>query len=319
MANHLVLCGILYGISEACYYSSYNVLKQEMVSRKIYKQYSVVMSVFTKMISIVFPVIFGALLSITTYAHISIYVSVIAVGAQILSFWIHAQKPANSNYDLKGFLKIIKNSNQTSKKLNFIYIMFLIYGFFAATEFIVNVCVMLKFGSTLHLGNMTSIIAIVSACVLIAIWRFTKTGKRNTIFGIFSVLPLVTSLIFAFSTTQASIIIYNITMGILILIIASFTDIYRNSFLKESGLYNYIGEHQSIIEFVLTFTQAVSFAVMIMIANLHSTLAFNISVILFSLSFSILFVMLMIFEKKYMKENSEENSMKIIRKCLKAL
>lgn len=319
MSHYLILCGMLYGISEACYYSSYNVLKQEMVSRKLYKQYSVVMSVLSKVVSIIIPIVFGALLSITTYAHISIYVAIVAVCAQLLSFWIHAQKPATSRYDLKGYLKLFKEYNQTSKKLNFIYIMFLIYGFFSATEVVVNICVMLKFGSTLHLGNIASIIAIVSICSLLAIWRFTKTGRRKTIFGIFSILPLITSLALAFSTAPSAVIVYNITMGILMFILASFTDVYRNSFLKENGLYDYIGEHQSIIEFALSFTQALAFAIIILIANLHSELAFNICVIFFSLSHSILFILLIIFEKKYFTENSEKNSMKIIRKCLKDL
>ena len=103
IASMLVLAGFLNGASDGFYFASYNVLKQEMVSRKSMKNFAVIVQVLTKIVEIVVPVVMGALIEVSTYAQVSIYVLIICAVQIGLSFGIKAQKPEGSSFSIKKY------------------------------------------------------------------------------------------------------------------------------------------------------------------------------------------------------------------------
>ena len=59
IAQWIVLAGAICGISNAFYYSSYNVMKNELVDRIYMKKYSIISTVITNAINIIVPTVLG--------------------------------------------------------------------------------------------------------------------------------------------------------------------------------------------------------------------------------------------------------------------
>ncbi len=304
LAQMLPLAGFLYGLSEACYYGSYNVLKQEMVSRKIMTTFSILITIASKMMDIIVPITLGALIHISTYEQTSIYVAAILGLITLLSFGIKSKKPEGSTYNIKTYFSKLKEHPKARQKILFIYKTSFVYGFTTITNNLLSICIMLQFGSSLSLGSITSIIGAVTIVELMLITKFTKPTKRNWLYSIVIALPLLSSILFVITSSYITVIIFNLLMAISKIIFSAIFDIYRNSTLKEAGLYSEISEHQTIVETMLAVARVLSFAIMIFVGMLKNIVVFEILLVVFSLSYSGVNLCLMIYENKFMKINS---------------
>ena len=305
LAQMLYLAGGIYGISEACYYASYNVLKQEMVSRKVMNKFSVFITISGKCMDIIVPITLGALISISTYEQASIYVAVIIALILILSFFVKAKRPENSNFSLKNYFKVLKEHPDAREKIFFMYKVSIVHGFTTITSTLLNVCIMLQFGSSFSLGSITSIISAVTIVELVLVTRFTKPAKRDWLYYIVMFIPLFSSILFTVYPSVVTVIVFNLLMMISKMFYTVVYDMYRNSTLKEAGLYSEIAEHQTVVEVLLAFFRVVSFAVMIVVGLLKNLLVFKILLVVFSLSYSATNLGLMLYEKKFLKASPE--------------
>ena len=300
LAHMLPLAGFLYGLSEACYYGSYNVLKQEMVSKKVMSKYSVISTIASKSMDIIIPVTLGALIKVSTYEQTSIYVAAILGLITLLSFGIRSKKPDGSGYSLKEYFQKLKAHPKAKQKMMFIYKSSFIYGFTTITNNLLTICIMLQFGSTLSLGSITSIIGAVTIVEIMLVTKFTKAAKRNWLYAIVVATPLISSILYVAYASYVTVIIYNFLMAVSKIIFSAIFDIYRNSTLKEAGLYSEISEHQTIVESLLGIARVISFTVMILVGLLKNLVVFQILLVVFSLSYSAVNFCLFLYEKKFL-------------------
>lgn len=305
IAKFIWLAGILDGVSKGVYWSSYNVLKQEMVSRNSIGRYSVVTFILQKCVSIVFPITLGALIEISTFSQVAIYVLIICAVQIGVSFVIRAQKPENSNFDLVDFFKRLKQNVPMYFKLKSIYIYSIFYGATAVLTTLMSVCIMLQTGSNLSLGAITSLIGISIVLTALCFSKFTKQGKRKTLYIISSLLPIIGVLIFIFKPCLATVVIYNFCTGITGTLFKVQFDIIRNRDLKEAGLYQDIGEHQAVIEIILCFVRVLTYALVVLLSFSNSQIVFNIMLLVFSIIYGSNLIVIMIYERKYTKDKLE--------------
>ncbi len=139
LAHFIVLAGVLQGLLWGLYYASYNVLKQEMVSRKSMKTFTVVYHISTKLINILAPILLGALIDISTYTQVAVYVVVIALFEIAVSFGVKSKRPENSSFSLKNYLKRLKNDEKFLPKMKFTYFLSFMFGFSAVLDTVVKV------------------------------------------------------------------------------------------------------------------------------------------------------------------------------------
>lgn len=304
LAQMLPLAGFLYGLSEACYYGSYNVLKQEMVSRKVMSTFSILITIASKMMDIIVPVTLGALIHISTYEQTSIYVAAILGVIILLSFGIKSKKPEGSTFNLKAYFGKLKQNPKAREKIMFIYKTSFVYGFTTITNNLLSICIMLQFGSSLSLGSITSIIGAVTIVELMLVTKFTKPAKRNWLYVTVVALPLISSVLFVITSSYVTVIIFNLLMAISKIIFSAIFDIYRNGTLKEAGLYSEISEHQTVVETLLAIARVISFAIMILVGLLKNLVVFEILLVVFSLSYSGVNFCLMLYENKFLRANS---------------
>ena len=294
------LGGLMRGIFESFYYPSYNTLKQEMISRKIMGSFAIWLQVISKVVNIAVPVALGALISVSTYSNIAIYIAIICVIQICLSFGIRAHRPEGSKFSVTGYNKKLSQNPQAKRVMRYVYFGCLIYGLTSCIGILSNICVMFQFGSSFSLGAITSIISVVTMIVIILVGKFTKMGKRSWLFISVSFLPVLASLIFVFSQSKTTLIVYSASIGIADIIYGAVFDPYRNGNLKELGLYSEITEHQALTEMLFCASRIISFATIMLLGLLANMTACYIALVLFTSTGSAMLIYLLFYEKKYL-------------------
>ena len=302
LAKILILAGALSGLSEAMYYSAYNTMKQEMVSRHAVKKYVILSMILQKSIYIAIPLALGALLDVSTFSNVAIYVLVIAVIQIGISFGVHSQRPEGSSFSLKGYFKKLNEHPELKKKMRLLYIGAIPYGLGTIVGVLLNISIMLQFESSFSLGWITSVFSVVATVFLIIINRFTKMGKRSWLFIVTGALPIIGSIIFAVLPSLATIIVYNICNAISNITYHNIYDIYRNANLKEAGLYSEIQEHQTFSEVIFNGFRAVAFLILLLLGLSQSLTLFKVFFCICACCYTATLIILLIYEKKFCKE-----------------
>ncbi len=306
LANIIALAGVCYGLALSAYYASYNVLKQEMVSRKVITSYAFVVKILTKSISVICPFLLGMLIDISTFSTIAIVVFGITVVQIIISFFIKSKRPAESDFKVLSFLKRLKNNKPLKKKLAIIYITSVFYGFNTVLTMLLNVNIMMQFGSNFTLGSITSIIAFVSIVFLIVFNKFTKIGKRTWVFVTGALLTAISAFVFALIPNYITLITYNLFFIVNEVIVSTVYDAVRNKNLKEAGFYQDIAEHQCVVESFFQITRIVTFSLLIIVSLFRSYLVFQIAFVLFVVLFLGMNLFILLYEKDELKERAKQ-------------
>ncbi len=308
IASLLVLAGALSGLSEAMYYSCYNTMKQEMVSRHSVKKYSVLSMILQKFIYIVVPLIMGAVLDVSSYSYVAIYILVIAVIQIGFSFGIRSKRPEGSSFSLKGYFKKLKENPELAKKMKLLYIGAIPYGLSTIVGVVVNISVMMQFESNFSLGWITSVFSVVSAIFLIILNKFTHAGKRTWLLIITGLLPIIGSVSFVIWPGYATIIIYNVTNAISNITYHNIYDIYRNANLKEAGLYSEIQEHQTLTEIIFNGMRVIIFAILLLLGLSSNLIVFNVFLCICSCLYTATLIIMVIYENKFSKSTKQTHT-----------
>ena len=314
LAQLVVLAGALNGLTHGAYYASYNVLKQEMVSRNSMDNYAVIISVIGKIVSVVFPLVLGALLSVSSISQVAIYVLVLSAILFGVTFFVKAKRPAESGFSIKEYIGDLKARPKVAKKIKFIYIICCFYGFTSVLSMLLtmNIMSMEGLGSTFSLGIVTSVCSGLSIVLLLLVGRFTKCGKRIWLFVVSALLPILGVVLFITLPNMYTLIAYNVCIAVGDSINATILDIYRNKNLKEAGLYQGIAEHQCIVESIFGVIRCISFGLLIGMGASKSKLLLDIGFVVFVALYSMTSVLLMIYEKKDTQEKQKEKMEKVV-------
>lgn len=307
ISNLLLLAGFIRGLSDAFYYASYNVLKQEMVSKNSIGNYVSGIYIITKIIDLVCPVILGALIDVSTYSTVAIVVCAICIIQIIISCFIKAKKPQGSKYSLKEFFGRLKQNTKAHKQVWFIYGMSFLFVN-AVISRVLNICIMMEYQNALSLGVITSLLSVATILTIIFVKKFTKAGHRNWMFVLSAALLIGSSIIFAVNTCQWSVVVFDASLTIGSIIFKINYDAYRNGILKEAGLYQDIGEHHTVMELIYTITRLVFFSIVMLIALIEVLALFKIFLIVISCIYGALFILTGVYETKFIKGNQTDKT-----------
>ena len=307
LARLLPLAGVLSGVSESIYYSAYNTMKQEMVSRHSVKKYVVLSMILQKFIYIVIPLALGALLDISTFSQVAIYIAVIAAIQLGISFGIRSQRPEGSNFSFKRYFNKLKQNPELAKKMKLLYLGAIPFGLSSVVGVLLNISIMLQFESNFSLGWLTCVFSVASAIFLVVLNKFTKAGKRTWLLCIISTFPIIGSVSFAIWPNMATIIIYNLLNAISNITYKSIYDIYRTGNLKEAGFYSEIQEHQTLSETIFSVSRTISFGILLLLGLSQNLILFKVYFCLASCFYLLTIIVLIIYERKFIKPALESS------------
>ena len=280
IAKFAILAGAVQGIADALYWASYNVIKGEIVSRAHFEKYATFGSILGKVVSIIFPVLIGYLIDISTFLNIAIYVFLIVIIQVVLTIFIKSMKPKGAHFDFFDYRRKLKSNSPEIKRVKRFYPLALVYGFKTVIGSIVPILTIYTFKTNLNLGIFTALTSIFSIFVLILFNKFTKYGHRKIIFAILGAIMLISSVIVAIWLEKWSYVVYNFAQSFAYIILANTIDADRNVIIKKTGFYDEIAEHNFLTETLLNISRIIGYALMVVFGLFFDILGLKILTII---------------------------------------
>ncbi len=307
LAQLLVVAGLMIAVGDGLYYSSYSVIRQEMIKRTESSLFSSVFFILSKVIEVVCPIVLGALIDIITFSYTAIIVLVVCIVQLIYASFIKSQKPEGSNFGLVEHINILKSNKEISKKLGIQYFIAAIYGVTYLSYTLLNIYIMLAYESSFSLGLITGLISAGTILVIILMNKFTKAGKRTWLFAVCAILPIIAGTVFAAWLNNVTLIVLNAIVLLTAIVHQVLYDDHRNGTIKDLGLYNQIAEHHAIIESFSGASRAIFYALTILIASFENFNVFKIYTVSIIALCSIVHICLLVYERRYFKNKQNNN------------
>lgn len=310
IAKFVVLAGILQGFSDAFYWTSYNIMKNELVSKSRMKNYSGTQHVVEKLASILVPITLGKIIDVESFKVSAIIVLIIAIIEMIASLLITSKRPENSSFDYKGYKQKLNALGEKKKVVTFGYYVAICYGFIAITSQLNTILIMFTFNSNFSLGMIVSIVSTCAMIVLFFLSRFTKPGKRTAIFPVAGTIPLVCAILLVIVPSKVTAIMFNASLTICSTVHSFTFDVARNLVIKRLGLYDEIAEYQATIDIILEISRTVSYLIMVVAGLIFANVgtgslivATKVLLVMFVLAILACDIMMMIYEKLLKKND----------------
>lgn len=308
LAQVVILAGALHGFSEACYWCSFNLMKNELIPNHCIKQYSMLQTIIGKVIAFIVPIVLGKIIDAESFKLTAIIILVIAAIEMSFSFLIKSRRPANSGFDLKSFLKRTKQSEKHIKLFRIVFVASFLYGFISLVAPLNTMLVMITFNSNFSLGLLTGIFSGVSIILLICIKKFVKGANNKWFYILAGIVPVVSSLVLVFITNKITVIIFNFVLYLAQIVHTYFYDVYRNTLLKKLDMYDDIAEYQCCIECLMEAARVVGFLLMTLAGLLATIVGMNVLIVLVKVSFAVsilsytgMNIAIWIMEKRFVK------------------
>ena len=278
ISHWIVLAGAVCGMSDAFYYSSYIIMRNELSFHGSFKKYNVSSTVGVNLVKVIVPTIMGYIIDISTFSTIALYVIIVGVAQFALTFLIKSTKPKDSRFELKGFLHYLKEDKFAWNKIKYTYLNSLIAGVKTTYKTIVIVLTIYIFKTNLSLGIFTSIFSLLTMLALIAYRKADPNPKVNkfAIYLTIGVLPALALIAMLIITNNVTLVIMNFTLTIANYFSDYLGSLERDTIIKNLNKYDYVAEHQFVTEIIQIFGRIVTFSFFVVVGLFASFTALKI-------------------------------------------
>lgn len=277
ISHWIFLAGALCGISDAFFYPSYLVMKNEINHRRHIKKFSIMSTIFTNAIKVIVPVLLGFLIDATSYSNIAIYVVMVAVIQLVISFFVKSSKPENSDFEFKKFLRFLKEDKPARDKIKYTYFNALLNGPKNTYNMIIVVLTIYTFKTNLSLGMFTSIFSFATMALLLLFKKVDGNAKINkfAIYLTIGFLPVVSCLVCVFYLNKPTIIIYNFCLTIALYFSDYFGTTERDTIIRSLDKKEFIAEHQLMVESCQNVSKVVSYLLFVIVGLIANITVFK--------------------------------------------
>lgn len=311
--QYFVAFAILYGISAALYWSAHDIMNIEIVSNEQRKDYMTIKRIFGKILNIIFPIILGTTIELTSFTYIATYIFTLTLIQIILSLNIDINKfnicKSKEKYSLKNYVKNL--SIKQKIKLYKIYKLAFLYGIIMDTiNILVIIITIMTFKSSLNLGILTTIFSI---CAMFSLYIFNKFYQKQhtkAILTVYSILVVFGVFCLIFNINRTTLIMYNFTYAITACILEVMFKIKSEDVVKEYSIEEWIVEYHTFIEGFMDIGRIVGFSLMLLIGMLNNIVYFKILLIMVTICIPIYAINMYKVEKNYTNEGKNEKEQK---------
>lgn len=283
--NYLPIISILYGISASCYYFPYNLFIINKVKNTERTNYMVKLFITISVVGILFPIIFGSIITITNYILTAVIVLFISLIQIILSFFI----TDNHNGDLeeynlkKAWLELKKNKQVINCLAGEFFIGMNICN--GALETVMVILILNSFKTNINLGIITSIATLLSILVVKIYGLIYNKRDDKKVIIISSIIPVISLIIFLILKTNTTVIIYIFSYVIFAEILSLVRKI-KIFNLSNSKIVNKSNqcEFNAIREVTLNVGRVTGYTLLLLAGLTQSTVVLNIVTIILTLS-----------------------------------
>lgn len=283
--NYLPIISILYGISASCYYFPYNLFIINKVKNTERTNYMVKLFITISVVGILFPIIFGSIITITNYILTAVIVLFISLIQIILSFFITDNHNGDlEEYNLKKAWLELKKSKQVINCLagEFFIGMNICNG---ALETVMVILILNSFKTNINLGIITSIATLLSILVVKIYGLIYNKRDDKKVIIISSIIPVISLIIFLILKTNTTVIIYKFSYVIFAEILSLVRKI-KIFNLSNSKIVNKSNqcEFNAIREVTLNVGRVTGYTLLLLAGLTQSAVVLNIVTIILTLS-----------------------------------
>lgn len=208
--DYIYLVGLLYGLEEGFYYSVLNTLESDGVTNDERTRFNGEYATINSILSIIFPIAFGSLITFSGFLNSLIIVFLIIVVRIMLSFLYKDIKvPKRDKTDVKKYLKITKNNKKIKQMSKVIFFSGITYSE-GAFSYIVTIYIIKIFSDSFSLGICTSIFSVITAIIGILFAKRIKTEDYTKIIKISIILTILSLLVMIIKCNAFTIITFNL-------------------------------------------------------------------------------------------------------------
>ena len=281
--NYLPIISILYGISAS--YFPYNLFIINKVKNTERTNYMVKLFITISVVGILFPIIFGSIITITNYILTAVIVLFISLIQIILSFFI----TDNHNGDLeeynlkKAWLELKKNKQVINCLAGEFFIGMNICN--GALETVMVILILNSFKTNINLGIITSIVTLLSILVVKIYGLIYNKRDDKKVIIISSIIPVISLIIFLILKTNTTVIIYKFSYVIFAEILSLVRKI-KIFNLSNSKIVNKSNqcEFNAIREVTLNVGRVTGYTLLLLAGLTQSAVVLNIVTIILTLS-----------------------------------
>ena len=308
ISHWLVLAGAVCGMSDAFYYSSYIIMRNELSFKGSFKRYNVFTTIGVNLVKVIVPIIMGYIIDISTFSTIAIYVVVVGIAQFAITFFVKSTKSKDSKFELRKFFRYLKDDKFAWNKTKYTYINCWIAGIKSTYNVIVVILTIYIFKTNLSLGIYTSIFSLVTILILIAYRKADPNPKFNkfVIYLIVGLSPFLAIIATLIHTSTVTLVILNFTLTLVSYFSDYFGDMERDAIMKNLNQYEFIAEHQFVAETTKVTSRVISFSFFIVMGLIASFTAFKIFLLIILAASPIKF-MIMYKQRLIRKELVEKN------------
>ena len=290
ISHYFIIFAIFYGIAEALYWATHDVMNIQIVDNENRKKYMTTKRILSKFINILVPIILGTSIELTSFGNIAIYIFVLTLFQIIMSLQIDTNKFVINDkiqkYSLKDYTTYL--SNEQKENINKVYELAFLYGIMMDTiRVLVVVITIMTFKTSFNFGILTTIFSVFS---MISLYLFNKLyqkkyAKRLLLFCATLVVLGVLGLILNINKT--TLIIYNFTYSITVYILEVMFKIKADDIVKENNIEKWLVEYHTFTEGFMEIGRITGFILMLLVGLLNNVIYFKLLLLIVTISIPI--------------------------------
>jgi len=210
VVNYIYLVGLLYGLEEGFYYSVYNILESDGITNEERAKFAGTYTAIESILSIIFPLIFGSLISATGFLKSLTVVFIIVVVRIILSFTYKDNNvPKSNKTNMKKYFELTNKDKRFKQMYKVEFLNGIVYSE-AAFSYIVTIYIIKVFSDSFSLGVFTSIFSVITFIIGILFAKFIKKKHYSAAIKISMLFTVISLFIMIFKCNAVTIVLFNL-------------------------------------------------------------------------------------------------------------
>lgn len=273
--NYIVPIAFILGVSETAYWGPCDNLVGYVTNNKNRTKYTANKKIIRSIVKIVMPLILGTSIELLSFYKVSGFVMFLAIIQVIISLQIKIKNENKEKFNLKIFLKSIKN-NQKNRRLKVIYKAAILYGVLLnIIPTLITIIIIMTFKTNFQLGVLNTIFSI---CSMLSVYIFKKYYNKKKIkkiliiCGLLSVISVISLLI---NIGKIEVILYNFVSSIFIIILEVIFNIERFNNFDNGIEEKYIIENQTFINIIMQAGRIIGYSLLLIASILDNIIYFK--------------------------------------------
>jgi len=279
--QYYILLGAFYGFIQGTYWSGgHTLINQETEGAKTTKYVSAV-AIIGKMAKIIFPIVFGTSIELTSFSNIALYVLILSLTQFTLSLFITDKSDKDNNFNLIKYMKYVRDSGAKVKH----YYKIIFYEGIVKNllETLIVIVIIMTFKSSMNLGILTTIFSICSMITVYVFQKFYKEKEPKKLLYICALVSVISVALLVCDISKITVVAYNFINSIFMVILYNYSNIKRYNCINTDKLKEFTVEHQAMSDVYLAISRVLGYFVLFVTSFFNTIIPFKILLVVISI------------------------------------